>query len=120
MLADAALPGYGAYLLQTTLALLFVAGLAALLLRALRRRGFGAASRALRVVTRLSLEPRRALYVIEAAGKYLLVGVGDGPMTTLAELDSAEVRRIEAEEAARIGEGWGAVLKRALGRGEPK
>jgi flagellar protein FliO/FliZ len=119
----AALPGYGAYLLQTTLALLFVSGLAALLLRALKRRGIGAGSRALRVVARLQLEPRRALYVIEAAGRYLLVGVGDGPMTTLGELDAAEVRRIEAEEGAAasgFAGGFGALLKRALGRGEPK
>lgn len=116
----AALPGYGAYLLQTTLALLFVAALAAVVLRALRRRGIGAGSRALRVVARLHLEPRRALYVIEAAGRYLLVGVGDGPMTTLAELDAAEVKKIEADEGAGAADGWGAVVRRAFGRGAPK
>jgi flagellar biosynthetic protein FliO len=105
--------GYGAYLLQTTLALLAVCALAALTLRLMRRRGIGRA-RGLRVVSRLSLEPRRSVYVIEAAGKCLLVGVGDGPMAVLAELDPAEVARIEAEDAAGEGAGLVDVMRRAL------
>jgi flagellar protein FliO/FliZ len=117
MLAAETLPvstGYGAYLLQTTLALIAVCALAVLVLRLLKQRGIGR-SRGLRVVSRLALEPRRSVYVIEAAGKCLLVGVGDGPMAVLAELDPAEVRRIEAEESTGEGAGLIEVMRRALG-----
>src|SRR5579871_1799947 len=88
---------YGAWLLQTALALVAVCALAALVLRVLRRANGG--SRALRVVARLTLEPRRAVYVVAAGGKFLLVGVGDGPMAVLAELTPEEARLVEAEEA---------------------
>ena len=106
--------GYGAYLAQTLLALVAVSALAVVVLRMLRRRS---GARGLRVVARLSLEPRRSLYVIEAAGKFLLVGVGDGPMTTLAELDAAKVAALEVPEAPGGPAGWGEILRRVLGRG---
>ncbi len=108
--------GYGGYLLQTMLALVAVCALAALVLRLLRR-GLGGGSRALRVVARLTLEPRRSIYIVAAAEKYLLVGVGDGPMAVLGELSPDEVRRIEAEEAAGQG-GLLALARRAFGRRE--
>ncbi len=45
-----------------------------------------------RVVDRVPLEPRRTLYVVEVAGKLLLIGSSEsGPMTTLAELPLAEL-----------------------------
>lgn len=81
-------------LVRMTLALGLVCALAALVLWLLRRRqGVGPAG--LRVVARLALEPRRTLYVVEAAGRYLLVGVGDGPMAVLAELDAAQAGALE-------------------------
>jgi flagellar biogenesis protein FliO len=47
----------------------------------------------MRVVARLPLEPRRSLYLVEVAGRYLLVGLGEnGAPTTLAEIDAATVR----------------------------
>jgi flagellar biosynthetic protein FliO len=106
--------GYGAYLLHTALALVAVCALAALVLALLRRR-VGAGSRALRVVARLPLEPRRALYLVEAAGKFLLLGVGEGPMTTLAELDAADVARALAEDEAPSSAGLVELMRRALG-----
>lgn len=87
--------GFGMALLRMTLALALVCALAALVLWLLRRRQ-GAAPLGLRVVARLALEPRRTLYVIDAAGRYLLIGVGDGPMSVLAELDAAQVGVLEA------------------------
>ena len=57
-------------------------------LRLLAGRGIGKASGAIRVVARCPLEPRRSVFVIEAAGRCFLVGVGDGPMALLAELDA--------------------------------
>ena len=44
------------------------------------------------VVARLPLEPRRSLYVVEAAGKTLLVGTSEMGLSVLSELDSDEVR----------------------------
>jgi flagellar biogenesis protein FliO len=62
-------------------------------LKLLAGKGLGRACGAVRVLGRCPLEPRRSVYVIEAAGKCLLVGVGDGPMTVLAELDAAALPR---------------------------
>jgi flagellar protein FliO/FliZ len=44
------------------------------------------------VVARLSLEPRRSLYVVEVAGKTLLVGTSEMGLSVLSELDGGEVR----------------------------
>ena len=41
----------------------------------------------MRVLGRLALEPRRSIYLVEAGGRCFLVGVGDGPMTMLGEVD---------------------------------
>jgi flagellar protein FliO/FliZ len=50
------------------------------------------------VVARLPLEPRRSLYVIEVAGKTLLVGTSEMGLSMLSELDGGHVR---AQVAAR-------------------
>ena len=107
-----AVTGFGASLLRMTLALLAVCALAVFVLRLLRRRSPAGRS-SLRVIDRLSLEPRRTLYVVEAAGRYLLVGVGDGPMTVLAELDAAKLA--QPEPAPIVEDRFTAVLRRAVG-----
>jgi flagellar biogenesis protein FliO len=49
------------------------------------------------VVARVPLEPRRSLYVVEVAGKTLLVGTSEMGLSVLSELDGGEVRaRVEA------------------------
>ena len=49
------------------------------------------------VVARVPLEPRRSLYVVEVAGKTLLVGTSEMGLSVLSELDGSEVRaRVEA------------------------
>jgi flagellar biosynthetic protein FliO len=85
-------------------------------LRLLAGRGPGGASRAsgaIRVLARCPLEPRRSVYVIEAAGRCLLVGVGDGPMAVLAELDAAKLPPAPLPGRPRFGD----VLARVLRRG---
>ena len=52
----------------------------------LRRRARGETA-GMRVVGKLALEPRRAIYMIEVGGRCFLVGVGDGPMTLLSEVE---------------------------------
>jgi hypothetical protein len=49
------------------------------------------------VVARVPLEPRRSLYVVEVAGKTLLVGTSEMGLSVLSELDGNEVRaRVQA------------------------
>jgi flagellar biogenesis protein FliO len=44
------------------------------------------------VVARLPLEPRRSLYVVEVAGKTLLIGTSEMGLSVLSELDREQVR----------------------------
>jgi flagellar biosynthetic protein FliO len=85
----------GAALLSTTIALGIVCALAVALLRLIGRRP---RARGMRVVAQLPLDGRRSLYVVEAAGRCLLLGAGDGPVTLLTELDG---QRLHAELAER-------------------
>ena len=91
-------------------------------LRLLAGRGVGKASGAIRVVARCPLEPRRSVFVIETAGRCFLVGVGDGPMSLLAEVDRTTVAGAEAASpAARPPGVFADVLARVLSRPpEPK
>jgi flagellar biosynthetic protein FliO len=82
----APLPGLGGAIGVALLSLGLVCVLAYAVLRFLSRRGFGHASGPIRILARCALEPRRSLYLIEVSGRRLLVGAGDGPMTTLADL----------------------------------
>ena len=50
------------------------------------------------VVARLPLEPRRSLYVVEVAGKTLLIGTSEMGLSVLSEIDGDEVH---ARVAAR-------------------
>jgi flagellar biosynthetic protein FliO len=92
--------------LSTTVALLAVCALAVATLRLLGRRAPPVAG--LRVVARLSLDARRALYVVEAGGRCLLLGAGDGALTLLTELDRGSVPA--SEPVATLD-----ALKRAMG-----
>jgi flagellar biogenesis protein FliO len=49
------------------------------------------------VVARVPLEPRRSLYVVEVAGKTLLVGTSEMGLSVLSELDGGEVRARAAD-----------------------
>jgi flagellar biogenesis protein FliO len=101
---------YAAFLIETLLILAGVCALAWAVIRfalpkVMGARGVvGGGKGVLRIVARMPLEPRKTLYVVEAAGKTLLVGVSDGgPMTTLAELDGKRVDEVEAEARAAAG-----------------
>jgi flagellar protein FliO/FliZ len=48
------------------------------------------------VVERVSLDQRRTLFVVKAAGEYLLVGGGETGLQLLSKLDSGAVERIRA------------------------
>ncbi|HZS37871.1 MAG TPA: flagellar biosynthetic protein FliO [Polyangia bacterium] len=102
-------------LVSTTVALVVVCALAVGALRALGRRGGRA--RGMRLVSRLAVEPRRSLVVVEVAGRWFLVGVGDGPMSLLSELDAAEARAQfdPAPDSSTAKSAFAAALRRVLG-----
>jgi flagellar biosynthetic protein FliO len=108
------LPGIGWESLTLSFASLGVVCLVAWgMLRLLAGRGVGKVSGAIRVVARCPLEPRRSVVVIETAGRCFLVGVGDGPMALLAELDADKLPKAAEAPGLRFAD----VLARALGRG---
>lgn len=57
----------------------------------------------LAVVARLPLEPKRSLYVVEVAGKMLLVGTSEMGLSLLSELDGGQLRA-HAEPRPSFGE----------------
>jgi flagellar biosynthetic protein FliO len=80
------LPGLGGSLAVSLVSLGIVCLIAYVSLRFLSRRGVGRANGPIRVLARCPLEPRRSLYLVETSGRCFLLGVGDGPMTMLAEV----------------------------------
>lgn len=87
--------GYGVYLFQTILALAAVCLLAYVALRFGLKRlygvGRGGERNILRVVERLPLDPRRSLYLVEVAGRYVLLGTSESGVSFLTEVDSEQV-----------------------------
>jgi flagellar biogenesis protein FliO len=79
---------------------------------AFRARGGAAPGRGLRLRAKLSLEPRRAIYVIEAGSRAFLIGGGETGLNLLAELDPADVpaEGAIASGGARAGDWWGRLL----------
>lgn len=103
-MGETALPSFGWDGIALSFVSLGVVCLVAwLALRFLAGRGVGRAVGAVRVLARCPLEPRRSVYLIEAAGRCFLVGVGDGPMALLAELDGEKAKALAATPAAASG-----------------
>jgi flagellar biogenesis protein FliO len=84
-------------------------------LRWLGRKGVGRSDACVRVIGRCFLEPRRSVYLIESGGRCFLVGVGDGPMSMLAEIDKAAIS-MPAVEGRPPRSPFGEVLAKVLRR----
>lgn len=99
----------GGTLLKTMLVLGIVVGLIYLSLNFGLRKLMGVRgvsmgrSSLVKVVERIPLDPKRSLFVIHAAGEYLLVGGGDEGLSLLSKLDAAEVERHLAERKQNGG-----------------
>ena len=89
-------------LLETMLALGLVCGLAYLVFRfALPRLSTVRSGNSMvRVVDRVGLDPRKSLYVVEVAGRWLLIGASEAGVHIVSELD-AETAREAADELER-------------------
>ena len=108
----AAVGPYSSYLVETFVTLVVVCGLAFVVLYGARRLGIGQPSGAARLVGRLPLDARRAIYLVKVGAKVLVVGASEAGLTKLAEMDEAELPK---EEPAKTTD-FGAVLARAMGK----
>jgi len=110
--------GYGEMLVGS----LFVLGLiclAAWLIVRVAGRRFAPRGGVLDVVARVPLEPRRSLYVVEVAGKTLLVGTSEMGLNVLSELDGDAMK--EAMAARPAARSFADALREVLGRnGKPR
>ena len=106
------------YILSLLLTFLLVLGLAYLTSRFLGKRmtrggGFGSG----KIYATLSLGPNRAVYVIEIAGKFMVLGVTEQNITILNEITSlSDIEQLKATQ--NIGmppEHFGSVFQRQLG-----
>lgn len=68
------------------------------------------------VLERVTLDQKRSLFVVEAAGEVLLVGGGDGALSLISKLDRAEVDRLRAASAADKPVQLSPFLQKLLGR----
>jgi flagellar protein FliO/FliZ len=111
--SGADLPGFAGSLALSLLSLGLVCLAAYLAVRWLARRT-GRSDGAIHILGRCSLEPRRSVYLLEVGGRCFLVGVGDGPMSLLAELDRTA---LPAAEPGSAGSPFADILAKLLRRG---
>jgi flagellar protein FliO/FliZ len=114
------LPGLGGSFALSLASLAIVCLLAYGALRWLSHRGIGRSDGPVQVLARCTLEPRRAVYLLQVAGRCFLVGVGDGPMSLIAEIDPATVKsEIGRAAPESAGVRFAEVLARFRGRTKP-
>lgn len=89
------------------IALTVVSALALVALKLVARRG--SATAGMRVVGRLALEARRSIYLVDVGGRCFVVGVGDGPMTMLAEVEPPKLPPV-VDEAPAVVKAWRRVV----------
>jgi flagellar biogenesis protein FliO len=112
------LPGFGGSLALSLVSLGFVCLAAFVVLRWLGRRPLGRSDDCIRVLGRCFLEPRRSVYLIATGGRCFLVGVGDGPMSLLAEIDEASLPAVP-DRAGRTGSALADLFAKVLRKGKP-
>lgn len=89
-------------LVQTVLALAFVCGIAYVIFRVILPRlatTYGGNSM-IRIVDRAGLEARKTLYVIEVAGKWLLVAASEDGVQLISDLDPKTAKEMEEAKIA--------------------
>ena len=71
-----------------------------------------------KVVERVMLDPKRALFVVHAAGDYLLIGGGGEGLSLIARLDPVEVERLLRQPASSPAQPSAFLQKLLSRRGE--
>lgn len=67
------------------------------------------------VLERVALDQKKSLYVLRAAGEYLLVGAADAGLSLICKLDTQEVERLERESRVQA-QGMSPFLQKLLSR----
>ncbi len=104
-----------AYLIETSVTLAAVCGLALVVLWGARRLGVGRPTGPIELYGHLPLDARRSIYLIRVGAQVFIVGVGEGGFTKLGELAASDV----PEGVPPRGSPFADVLARAL-RGREK
>lgn len=112
------LPSLGGSLALSFFSLGLVCVVAYVILRWLGRTGIGRSSANIRVIGHCYLEPRRSVYLVETAGRCFLLGVGDGPVSLLAEVERSAVADL-SETGSKTRAPFADVLARILRRRGP-
>jgi flagellar biosynthetic protein FliO len=105
----------GSSLAVSFISLGLVCVLAYWVLRWLGRKGVGRSSANIRVLGQCYLEPRRSVYLVETAGRCFLLGVGDGPVNLLAEVDRTAIGDASLNDE-KGGRGFAEILSTAFRR----
>lgn len=99
------------YIVETMVTLLAIVALAALVLVAARKAGVGRPSGPLTLVGRLPLDGRRAVYLIRAGKKVLVVGASEAGLNRLGELDELP-EELAAPSSKSFSDVLGQVLRK--------
>jgi flagellar biosynthetic protein FliO len=61
----------------------------------------GSGSGVVKVLERIPLDPKRALFVVQVSDEYLLLGGGEAQVNLLAKIDAEAMEKMRAERASR-------------------
>ncbi len=102
-------------ILRTFLTLIFIIGLMFAMLFVARKYFFARprfANENMKILTSMNLQPKKAIYLIKAFNKVMLVGVSDNAISSLGEItDSDVLRSLEAAVEKQQGKGFAEILK---------
>ncbi len=102
------------YLMETAVTLVAIVALAVLVLYGARRLGVGRPAGPLRLVGRLPLDGRRAIYLVRVEKRVLVLGASEAGLHKLGELEG-EHSELDAPESPAFRE----VLARVMGKRKP-
>lgn len=86
------------YLVETFVTLVAVIAIAILVLVGARRLGVGRPHGPMRLVGRMPLDARRAIYLVQVGGQVLILGASEAGLTKLGELPEGEVGDLPMQE----------------------
>lgn len=111
---------YGSYIVETFATLFAVCAIAFVVLYGARRLGVGKARGGIELVGQLPLDARRGIYLVKVADRVLVVGVGEGGFTKLAELPESSLPPEDAhakhDPIGALASRFSDVLRRTRGR----
>lgn len=111
VLESAPLSPIASYLFETSVTLVGVLAVAAVLIFASRRRGFGRGTGPLELVGRLPLDGQRAVYLVRIGASVLVIGGSEAGLTKMGELSESDLGPLPEPARNALAD----VIRRALG-----